>query len=340
MSASKAGTERPLVTFAIFAYNQERYIAETIAGAFAQNYSPLEIIISDDVSTDGTWAAIKREASCYQGPHQVRTRRSRQNVGLFRHVQEVAEESHGKLLIISGGDDISLPHRTSVLVSAWQASGAVALCSSFNRISEEGEPLEPNVYPLAPGNLVWRFFTDKRDRPFLAGQTAAYERSFITSWPLADKRIFHEDSVATIIIHALALKMETVAQPLVQYRVHDKSYSNLRLESGSVLGIEERERATASYAAASNAYLSYLLDEFLPQAAAENPALLSRLDLNTMRAFRRRSKIEGSWTQGKLLHRLHLLLNSSTWHEAKIMLPRLIGLRWFARLKFLVRPRG
>ena len=44
-------TGAPLVTFALFAYNQERYVREAVEGAFAQTYQPLEIILSDDCSS-------------------------------------------------------------------------------------------------------------------------------------------------------------------------------------------------------------------------------------------------------------------------------------------------
>lgn len=37
--------ERPLVTFALFAYNQEKYIRRAVVGAFSQTYEPLEIIM-------------------------------------------------------------------------------------------------------------------------------------------------------------------------------------------------------------------------------------------------------------------------------------------------------
>ena len=47
-----SASDRPLVTFALFAYNQEKYIREAVEGAFAQTYAPLEIILSDDCSTD------------------------------------------------------------------------------------------------------------------------------------------------------------------------------------------------------------------------------------------------------------------------------------------------
>ena len=40
--------DRPLVTFFLFAYNQEKYIEEACRAALAQTYSPLEIIFSED----------------------------------------------------------------------------------------------------------------------------------------------------------------------------------------------------------------------------------------------------------------------------------------------------
>mgnify|MGYP005853322247 CR=1 FL=1 len=47
--------DRPLVTFALFAYNQEQYIREAVEGAFSQTYEPLEMILSEDCSNDRTF---------------------------------------------------------------------------------------------------------------------------------------------------------------------------------------------------------------------------------------------------------------------------------------------
>ncbi len=45
----------PLVSMLLIAYQQADIIGAAIAGALAQTYSPLEIVISDDASGDGTW---------------------------------------------------------------------------------------------------------------------------------------------------------------------------------------------------------------------------------------------------------------------------------------------
>ena len=68
---------RALVTFALFAYNQEKFIREAVEGAFSQTYEPLEIILSDDYSSDRTFEIIERMAAEYTGPHRVIVRYSR-----------------------------------------------------------------------------------------------------------------------------------------------------------------------------------------------------------------------------------------------------------------------
>ncbi|TWT80138.1 hypothetical protein CA13_15510 [Planctomycetes bacterium CA13] len=41
-NTSEPKPEKPLITFALLAYNQEKLICESIEGAFAKTHSPLE----------------------------------------------------------------------------------------------------------------------------------------------------------------------------------------------------------------------------------------------------------------------------------------------------------
>ncbi|MBK9785786.1 MAG: glycosyltransferase family 2 protein [Betaproteobacteria bacterium] len=104
---------RPLVTFALFAYNQEKYIREAVVGALQQDYSPIEIIISDDCSTDKTFEIIQELSEEYEGCAKIILNRNKKNVGLIGHINKVMDIASGELVIVAAKDDISLSDRVS-----------------------------------------------------------------------------------------------------------------------------------------------------------------------------------------------------------------------------------
>lgn len=120
-----SGTEseaRPLATMLLLAYQQQATIDAAIRGALAQTYSPLEIVISDDASTDATWAAIERAVAGYGGPHRLILNRNPANLGIGAHLNRMVGLSHGELLFVAAGDDVSLPQRCERVVEAWLAA--------------------------------------------------------------------------------------------------------------------------------------------------------------------------------------------------------------------------
>ena len=140
----------PLVSFVIIAYNQEHYVVEAVAAAFAQTYSPLEIILSDDCSGDSTFEIMQRAAAEYKGPHRVVLNRNSSNLNIGGHVNAVAALATGELVVLAAGDDISVPTRTQVLVKHWDALGRqpAVMCSDFMPIDVGSKPVNLNG-PLA-----------------------------------------------------------------------------------------------------------------------------------------------------------------------------------------------
>ena len=176
----------PLVTFALFAYNQEKYIREAVEGAFSQTYAPLEIILSDDCSTDRTFEIMQEMAAAYHGPHRVRVRRNEVNFGTALHVSAVASVSQGKLIVVAAGDDISLPLRTEKLTQAWieRGSSASAVHSKLIEISDadpaKRKEVSARVEPYAKVDAQW--YIRHKALPFLS-PTCAYSRSVFDSFP-------------------------------------------------------------------------------------------------------------------------------------------------------------
>jgi glycosyltransferase involved in cell wall biosynthesis len=111
MNSTPPSPDRPLMSLLLFAYRQERYIEAAMRSALAQTYQPLEIIVSDDCSPDGTYAVMERIAAEYRGPHRLRINRNPVNLGMGAHYQHVLGMAEGRYLVLAAGDDISEPSR-------------------------------------------------------------------------------------------------------------------------------------------------------------------------------------------------------------------------------------
>ena len=143
--------ENPLVTFVLFTYNQENYIAEAVAAALAQEYSPLEIIISDDCSTDATFEIAKKIVNSYSGSNSIILNRNEVNLGLISHVNKLNKIAKGELIVVAAGDDVSLVERTSVIVDVWLRNGKkpCSIHSPVICINADGKENELRVPPIA-----------------------------------------------------------------------------------------------------------------------------------------------------------------------------------------------
>ena len=166
---------RLLVTFALFTYNQEAYVAEAVEGALSQDYSPLEIIISDDASTDRTFEISQRLFRDYRGPHEVRLIRNEANLGIGAHVTKVANLAQGELIVAAAGDDVSLPGRTRAMTALWEAHDRKPdlLCCDAEIIDVAGQVVR--TYPAFSG----RRLTDvqvARDGEVVLGALATWSR--------------------------------------------------------------------------------------------------------------------------------------------------------------------
>lgn len=170
-------TEKPLISFCLFAYNQERFIKEAVQGALSQTYSPLEIILSDDCSTDSTFEIITELIKDYNGSHSIKINRNSQNLGIGSHINKIMEIASGILIVAAAGDDISLPNRTEELYNEWISNKCFkgVIYSAFQQIDEDNNIINEI------NNPTLNFINDKSNiipyvAPNIIGATAMWHR--------------------------------------------------------------------------------------------------------------------------------------------------------------------
>ena len=138
----------PLVSICLKCFNQEAYIGDALAGAFAQTYRPLEIVISDDCSTDRSWEIITGAVEEYRrrpDAADVVVSRNERNLGNLGNWLALCSHASGRLLVKADGDDVSLPERAGRIVEAWRADGCRAMVISHGgvQIGPRGQTLGP-----------------------------------------------------------------------------------------------------------------------------------------------------------------------------------------------------
>lgn len=106
--------KRPLISIALATYNGEKYIEDQLRSLVAQDYPNLEIVISDDCSTDNTWNILKLYASL---DSRIKLLPQNKNVGYVRNFIRVFQECKGNFISPCDQDDIWYPNKTSRLVS-------------------------------------------------------------------------------------------------------------------------------------------------------------------------------------------------------------------------------
>lgn len=94
----------PLVSVKMITYNHAPYIAQAIEGVLQQQTDfPLELVIGEDCSTDGTREIVFEYGRRY--PDIIRIIASTQNLGAIANSRQTGEACKGKYIAFCEGDD-------------------------------------------------------------------------------------------------------------------------------------------------------------------------------------------------------------------------------------------
>ncbi len=128
----------PTVTVCIPTFRRLNYLKEAVAAALAQTLREVEVLISDD----GTSEELRRwSEAAAQADSRVRYRRNETNLGLGGNCNECVSAARGQWLVIQGDDDRLLPSFCEQLLRV-AASDSVVLFSNHYVIDEHGNRLE------------------------------------------------------------------------------------------------------------------------------------------------------------------------------------------------------
>lgn len=133
----------PLVSVAMATYNGAAYLKEQLSSILGQSYSNLEIIITDDASSDETLAILRD----FERSHEkIKVFRHRVNQGITATFENSIKNCHGEFIAISDQDDIWELNKIEVLLNAMENEDAI--CSDSELVDQSGRTLNKRISSL------------------------------------------------------------------------------------------------------------------------------------------------------------------------------------------------
>ncbi len=216
--------EKPLISYVVTAYNIENFIEESVKCAFAQTYSPLEIVLSDDCSTDKTFEIMQKMAQEYKGPHKIVLNRNEHNLGITKHMNKAyLELATGEIIVAAHGDDMSLPERTQKSWEFLKSHPDFTACSFSLRAIDENNCFLKEHSSIIESAKYYEFNTNGHAN-IPAPSRAFYKNVMEYFGPLNDDCPTEDELISFRAI--LLGKLAFLPDIMVEYRKHSTSSSN------------------------------------------------------------------------------------------------------------------
>jgi glycosyltransferase involved in cell wall biosynthesis len=211
-----------LVSILIPTFNQAKYIGQAVESALQQDWRELEVIVSDDGSSDDTQHVLEK----YRDDERVRISRNAENLGRVGNYRKFLYElAQGTWALILDGDDYLIDSSyISLAMSLAQTDSSIDLvCANAYRLRDDIDgslctPPENKGLPnlLEGKDLFLRFATEKvslhhltclykvqkaRDLDFYRANIVSSDWESLFRYILTGRVAFFSDCVAAWRIH-------------------------------------------------------------------------------------------------------------------------------------------
>ena len=189
--------ELPTVTIVALCHNHTSFLREALDSILNQTYSPLEVWLVDDSSTDGSVDFLREYVAQNPAWHLLLLS---ENVGNCRAFNLAFHQSKGEFIIDFATDDVLLPERIARQVAVFQAAAPTVgmVFSNAELIGEKGQLLGLHHRPDNHGRPQPRpasgwVFAEVLRRYFISTPTMMMRRVCLEQLGGYDEALAYED---------------------------------------------------------------------------------------------------------------------------------------------------
>jgi alpha-1,3-rhamnosyltransferase len=216
-----------LVSIIVVTYNSSKYVLETLNSISKQTYSELELIVSDDCSTDNTLDICKKwidnHKNIFVKSYVIQTPK---NGGICRNYNFALNHANGEWVKYIAGDDILEDNCIERFVANIKPDTFLYTCITKHLQNETGEVSLYNT--RIPDASAWRQARFMLKYLYgINGPTIFVEREHLKDiGGFEEKYPMIEDWPIAIRYATAGMRIGIVNEPLVQWRIYGNSISH------------------------------------------------------------------------------------------------------------------
>jgi glycosyltransferase involved in cell wall biosynthesis len=198
----------------ITSHNQANFIRDALDSALSQTHEPIEVIVVDDASNDGSQALLEGYGK------KVRFIKLTKNVGAGSARNAGMEAARGDFLVFLDGDDALLPWALEIYSRVFEREHAKIILSTMLWFERE-VPKATNNTPQQVNVVAYENLLEK-DRPYRASASAlVIDREVFTKVKGWTNEAFPMDDLDALIkLFHSGRTVQILAPETVAYRVH------------------------------------------------------------------------------------------------------------------------
>lgn len=221
---------KPLVSVVLATYNGGHFLAEQIDSILAQTYDNIELIASDDGSSDNTLAMLAQ----YSRNNDMIILANDRNIGSTGNFERGIAHARGQFIAFSDQDDLWMPDKIERSVDRLMAEGADLVFGDARLVDAQARPFASSLWEAIG-------FTARERASFLLGglvpillrENVVNGATLVVSRDLALKACpmgagwVHDGWIALVAAYCSA-RIALIDDPLMSYRIHDGQQVGIR----------------------------------------------------------------------------------------------------------------
>lgn len=211
-----------LISVAMTTYNGEKFLRQQLDSIFAQTYTCLEVVVTDDQSTDGTVSILHEYSKKYPLHYAV----NEGTLGVVKNFERAVSLCGGTYVAFADQDDVWLPDKLALCLQKMQSIEAshpdtpVLVHTDLRVVDEQLNTVRESLW-RAHGTdpVVYKVPEQVAARNFVTGCTMLLNRQALgMTMPFPAEVLMHDWWIAiNIIKHGI---ITSIPEATVLYRQH------------------------------------------------------------------------------------------------------------------------